>query len=151
MIRSTRLAFSFGGALICAILFAVAGCQLHEEPKSDEGATDQAKTPAKLIVGTWKRVKQTPPSSPPNPQTVEYKTDGTCTLWLEDFKRGLEVTSGTYKVEGSRLVQTFNPEFPEINLDIDEISRDKLVISIMERGVHHVVEYERVYEARAPR
>jgi uncharacterized protein (TIGR03066 family) len=132
-------------AMVLALL--VAGCTYPDAPKGDD--PEQAPPPrekaakpndprAALLVGKWKLVKCSAPLLEEGyKSTREFTADGKVTIWTDNpaAQRRMwpnpETISGTYRLEGGKLILTLGPpgKTQEITLIIESLTRDKLTTS----------------------
>lgn len=91
--------------LFCTLLLAAVPLFLFTSCGDDDD-NDEPSSSSSSIVGCWSDISD----YPNEPDYFQFKKDGTCTwfTWVIDYEESRDVTTSTYKIDGSSFVFTSN-------------------------------------------
>ena len=102
--RTTSIWKTTRRLMVLGLLATLTGCAIPETPPEDVGPP-APKTTAELLVGKWKLVPNDPGLSDRRPSTVEFFPNGDFVASTFDPIKGPWTETGTYTLEGNRIVQ----------------------------------------------
>jgi uncharacterized protein (TIGR03066 family) len=137
-------------SLVSALVGALAGggvCWLALRGQRANPTVEQPKTTAELLVGKWKFVRSNTKPPPELQAPIEFKSDGTVMVGVENPVRQTPETRGRYWLQGDTLwVNLDQFVSPAIHtLTVASVAEDNLVtVAWVSEHERRVCEYERV-------